>query len=403
MDFGAGEKPNIITVTRLNTIAGELLAASRDLNKVWVSGEVSNLTKHTSGHYYFTLKDDASEVRCTLFKSARAKVKMELDENMKVLVFGSTIVYVPKGSYQFNVLDVKAQGLGDLYLAYEALKRKLGDEGLFDPARKRALPRYPRWIGVVTSPTGAAIRDILNITARRFPSNVLIAPALVQGEGAAESIVHGIDMLNEAGVDVIIVGRGGGSLEDLWAFNEEVVARAIYASKIPVVSAVGHEVDFTISDFVADLRAPTPSAAAELVLPDRTEEGRNLLHLLTQGRNGLSTILARMRQRSTRTEKVLSPERKLREIEMHQKRSDELGDLLEIFVRRMIERDVNRLRAAEASLVGLDPMRVLERGYCVLRKIEGGVLSSVKDVDQGDELRITMRDGEIGARVTRKA
>jgi len=403
MNFGdGGERPNIITVTKLNTIAKDLLATSKDLNEVWVSGEVSNLTKHSSGHYYFTLKDDISEVRCTLFKFARSKLSIELNENMKVLVFGSMSVYVAKGNYQFNVLDVKAQGLGDLYLAYEALKKKLEGEGLFDTARKRPLPRFPKRIGVVTSPTGAAIRDILNVTARRFPADVLIAPALVQGEGAAESIVQGIASLNQARVDVIIVGRGGGSLEDLWAFNEEMVARAIYASKVPVVSAVGHEVDFTISDLVADLRAPTPSAAAELVLPDRVEERRNLVHLLARAQKGLSATLGRMRQRLMRTDRTLSPKTFLVDIQQHEVRLDELSGLLDIFVKKKVDLDAHRLDALRASLVGLDPMRVLDRGYCVIQSVGGGILNSVTKVNQGDEVRIVMRDGALKAQVTRK-
>ncbi|MEI6795579.1 MAG: exodeoxyribonuclease VII large subunit, partial [Methanomassiliicoccales archaeon] len=210
----------VITVAQLNTIARDLLENSKELTSVWVSGEVSNLTKHSSGHYYFTLKDDKSEIKCTFFRNARLRAALELEENLKILAFGSMGVYIPKGNYQFNVQGVKADGLGQLHQAYEALKKRLEGEGLFAAERKRPLPRYPHRIGVVTSPTGAAIRDILNITARRFPADILLAPALVQGDGAAASIVKGIAALNAAGVDVIIVGRGGGSLEDLWAFNE---------------------------------------------------------------------------------------------------------------------------------------------------------------------------------------
>jgi len=391
-----------ITVTQLNTIAKSMVESCKELTDVWVSGEVSNLTKHGSGHYYFTLKDDKSEIRCTFFRYARCKVSLEIEENMKVTALGSMSVYVPKGGYQFNVQDVRSQGLGALHLAFEALKRKLDSEGLFESSRKRPLPRFPDRIGVVTSPTGAAIRDILTITARRFPADILLAPALVQGEGAAASIVSGIGLLNQAGVDLIIVGRGGGSLEDLWAFNEEAVARAIYASKAPVVSAVGHETDLTISDLVADLRAPTPSAAAELVLPARDDEERNLRNLLLRAQMGLKAPLESMRRRLATMESAFAPKIMLREIEQHGMRLDELNGDLEHHVRRKLDSDASRLKAMRASLDGLDPMRVLGRGYSILQSIDGKVLGSVADVNEGEEVRIVMRDGVLEAEVTRK-
>ncbi|HOO04764.1 MAG TPA: exodeoxyribonuclease VII large subunit, partial [Methanomassiliicoccales archaeon] len=356
----------VLSVLDLNTIAKQLIAECAELNDVWVAGEVSNLTKHSSGHYYFTLKDSASEVRCTFFQTARARAEVELEENMRIIAFGSMDVYLKKGSYSFNVKKVQAQGLGDLYLAYEALRRKLEAEGLFDPQRKRALPRYPRRVGVVTSPTGAAIRDILNISKRRFPADILLAPALVQGEGAGESIVKGIALLNEAEVDVIIVGRGGGSLEDLWAFNEEVVARAIYASKAPVVSAVGHETDFTISDYVADVRAPTPSAAAELVLPERNEEEKSLYHLLALARGNLRSVLDRMRQRMERTDRILSKGNIEHGIRDRQMELDILSDELERLMERYLLDRRNKLESLQASLEGLNPINVLQRGYCLV-------------------------------------
>lgn len=391
-----------ITVTQLNTIAKNLLESCKELTDVWVSGEVSNLTKHGSGHYYFTLKDERSEIKCTFFRYARCKVSLEIEENMKILALGSMSVYIPKGGYQFNVQDVRSQGLGELHLAFEALKKKLDAEGLFEVSRKRPLPHYPNRIGVVTSPTGAAIRDILTVTARRFPADILLAPALVQGEGAGASIVKGICLLNEAGVDVMIVGRGGGSLEDLWAFNEEAVARAIFASKAPVVSAVGHETDLTISDLVADLRAPTPSAAAELVLPDREDEERNLMTLLVRAQMGLKAPLESMRRRLATIERAFSPRIVLSEIEQHGMRLDELSGDLEHHIRRRLDSDAGRLKALQASLDGLDPMRVLGRGYSILQSIDGSVLSSVGNVNEGDVVRIVMRDGVLEAEVTRK-
>jgi exodeoxyribonuclease VII large subunit len=391
-----------ITVSQLNSIAKNLLEASHDLTGVWVSGEVSNLTKHPSGHYYFTLKDDRSEIKCTFFKNARIRVALEIEGNMKVLALGSMSVYVPKGNYQFNVQDVKAQGVGDLHLAYEALKKKLEGEGLFELSRKRPLPRYPNRIGVVTSPTGAAIRDILNITSRRFPADILLAPALVQGDGAADSIIQGITRLNDAGVDVIIVGRGGGSLEDLWSFNEEAVVRAIYASRVPVVSAVGHETDFTLSDFVADLRAPTPSAAAELVLPDRTDEKRNLESLFARAQTGLRSPLVRMRHRIAMTDSLLAAKRMTGRIEQAEMRLDDLSSHLDIHMRERIDAAANRFGTLLASLEGLNPNRVLERGYCFVQSQNGKLINSVDRAEVGETVRIVMKDGALKAKVTEK-
>ncbi|MCE5296028.1 MAG: exodeoxyribonuclease VII large subunit [Euryarchaeota archaeon] len=391
-----------ITVTQLNTLAKGVISAATELNEIWVSGEVSNLTKHSSGHYYFTLKDQSSEIRCTFFRGARLRASLEIDENMKVLAFGSMDVYVQKGSYQFNVQDVKADGMGQLFLAYEALKKKLEGEGLFDPARKRALPRYPTRIGVVTSPTGAAVHDILNVTARRFPADILLAPALVQGEGADKSICEGIRVLNEAGVDVIIVGRGGGSLEDLWAFNMETVARAIFSSKAPIVSAVGHETDFTISDYVADLRAPTPSAAAELVLPDRIGETANLASLLSRAKMGLMAPIERMKRRLSMTERPLSLRTMMSGIEQGSARLDELnmrmGHAIDVDIRTAAE----LLGQFDASLRGLNPRNVLQRGYCLLRSSDGRTLASKDDADVGEEVEVVMRDGALWTVITRK-
>ncbi|OPX59376.1 MAG: exodeoxyribonuclease VII large subunit [Methanomassiliicoccales archaeon PtaB.Bin134] len=392
----------ILTVLDLNTVAKQLIAGCGDLNNVWVSGEVSNLTKHNSGHYYFTLKDPNSEVRCTFFQYARVKSNVELEENMKIIALGSMDVYLKKGSYSFNVQKVQAQGLGDLYLAYEALRKKLESEGLFDPHRKRILPRYPLRVGVVTSPTGAAIRDILNISKRRYPADILLAPALVQGEGAGQSIVKGISLLNDAMVDVIIVGRGGGSLEDLWAFNEEAVARAIYASRVPIVSAVGHETDTTISDFVADLRAPTPSAAAELVLPDREGEAKNLFHLIARARGGLGSVLEMMGQRLARTDRALSAETMMRSVHDRQMDIDGLTDSMSTLMEKRLVVERHRLESIHAVLDGLNPLNVLQRGYCMVHGQDGKLVTSVSMVSSGEDISITVKDGTIEAKIGRK-
>ena len=262
--------PEMITVTELNTRVKDVFNKTPTLNDIWVSGEISNLKKYPSG-YYFVLKDPSSEIHSVMFNSARSRIDFEPKENMKVAVFGSIAMYVPRGTYQFMVESMRQSGIGDRYIAFEKLKKKLDAEGLFDASRKRKIPQYPKTIGVVTSRSGAVIHDIITTSASRYTANILLAPAMVQGEGAAETIVAGIKLLNKADVDVIIVARGGGSIEDLWPFNEEIVARAIYESKAPVVSAVGHETDFTIADFVADLRVPTPTGAAASILRDKSE------------------------------------------------------------------------------------------------------------------------------------
>ena len=267
------DRANPITVTKLNSYVKALLDNDELLNNIYIKGEISNLKKHYTGHYYFTLKDKNSLVKCVMFKTYTSFLDFEIEDGMNVVVLGTVAVYERDGVYQIYVKAMEPDGVGDLYAAYEALKEKLGEEGLFDEKYKKKISFMPKEIGVITSKTGAVIRDIINVTTRRFPGvHIKLYPASVQGKGASETIVKGIEYFNEAkNVDVIIVARGGGSLEDLWPFNEEITARAIFASKIPIISAVGHETDFTISDFVADLRAPTPSAAGELAVPDLNE------------------------------------------------------------------------------------------------------------------------------------
>lgn len=392
----------IISVKELNEKAQVLLASSPDLNDVWVQGEISNLTKHSSGHYYFTLKDKNSEIRCTLFRGTRSRLVFEPEPNMKVLALGSMEVYVAKGSYQFNIQDMRPSGIGDLYLAYEALKAKLDKEGLFDRSRKRPLPRYPRRIGVVTSPTGAAVRDILQVTGRRFPADIIIAPALVQGEGAAASIVHAIESLNRLDLDVMVVGRGGGSIEDLWVFNEEAVARAIHASRVPVVSAVGHETDFTISDLVADVRAPTPSAAAEMLVPDRGQEMRLLLQVTGRAEKALKGSLDRMRSRFQLVDAQISPGKAMMDLRHQGQLLDELSTRMDNLVLRRLERQGSRLQSLGSSLAALSPLHVLSRGYCVLQSTEGEALVSIGQLSTGDKVTAVLRDGKVRAMVEGK-
>ena len=293
-----------VTVTQLNTRVHEMLSASSGTKDIWVTGEISNLKKAPSGHYYFTLKDENSQIAAAMFSFSRMRVDFEPKENMKVAAFGHIDLYVPYGRYQFIVETMRQSGIGDLYLRFAELKSKLEAEGLFDSARKRPIPAYPRTIGVVTSETGAVIHDIITTSASRFPADILLCPAQVQGEGSVDSIINGIKVLNGRGVDVIIVGRGGGSIEDLWSFNDERVARAIAASEVPVVSAVGHETDFTIADFVADARAPTPTGAAALILRDAKDvlsDVANLSHRAdVAARRRVSDADSRIRMASAR-------------------------------------------------------------------------------------------------------
>lgn len=391
-----------ITVTQLNTRVKEMFNSSPGVRDIWVSGEISNLKKYPSGHYYFTLKDPGSEIRGVLFAGSRSRMDFEPLDNMKVLAYGHADMYVQRGSYQFIVETMRRSGMGDLYAEFERLKAKLEAEGLFDRFRKRPLPKYPRRIGVVTSPTGAVIHDIITTSASRFPADIILAPAQVQGEGAAASIVSGIEMLNRYGVDVIIVGRGGGSIEDLWAFNEEPVARAIAASEVPIVSAVGHETDFTIADFVSDLRAPTPSAAAELatthldsikadveLLTDRLD--REMQDILTVSQKKLEYLKERP---------VLK--RPLERIRRMQNDLERKERLLQRETLRRLEKETARIEAAAARLSAVSPFSIMKRGYAVLMDEAGQPLTTAAAADVGQAVEIRMQDGILSAEITGK-
>ena len=433
-----------LTVLQLNERVRSLLNTSPGIRDVWVAGEISNLTKHSSGHYYFSLKDGGSEIRATLFKGSRSRMDFEPKENMKVLAFGRIDLYVQRGQYQFIVDTMRSSGVGDLYLAYDELKRKLGAEGLFDESHKRPLPKYPKTIGVVTSPTGAAIHDILNVSGRRFPADVILYPALVQGDGAAASVAKGIRLLNEIGVDVMIVGRGGGSIEDLWAFNEEIVARAIYESKVPIISAVGHETDFTIADLVADKRAPTPSAAAEIALPDRISEIRHIDSISTQLSRSLILSVSSMRSSFRILDAKLSPKRAEDMVERISSRLENCSAKMESSLNSSFEKKKNSFAVIDAKLSprrakesvhqlmmrlddvsgsaddsilrtlsdrskdvgtitmrlgGLNPTSVLGRGYSFIHTDDGKTITSISKLNRGMEIKVRMRDGTASAEI----
>lgn len=398
----AGLVDRSLTVSELNEYARKLLAGDPLLRNLEVAGEISGYKHHYSGHRYFTLKDASARVQCVMFRLDGMGLDFEPADGMKVTVRASASIFVRDGSYQLYVSSMRKSGVGDLYARFEQLKAKLMAEGLFDPARKREIPMFPKKIGLVTSETGAAIRDMIRVARRRNPNiGILVAPCAVQGAAAVPEIVRSIRCLNENGeCDVLLVGRGGGSIEDLWAFNEEAVARAIAGSRIPVISCVGHEVDFTIADFVADLRAPTPSAAAELAVPVLSE--------LVDSLNGMTARLSRALmtgQQARRAElnrlmksAVLSaPEKTLLQPR---------GEALELCcqrsvfaIQRRMELANHRLAMATGLLHSLNPNCVIDRGYAIVTK-GAHLLTKVQGILPGDEIELRLSDGHILAQAT---
>ncbi|NJD76039.1 MAG: exodeoxyribonuclease VII large subunit [Candidatus Methanoperedens sp.] len=370
---------------------------------VWIRGEISNFTNHGSGHRYFTLKDKSSQLQCVMFKWYGSKLRFELERGMKVIVFGDIDVYESKGQYQLKVRDIRPDGIGELYKAYEQLKNKLALEGLFSPVHKKPLPKFPCKIGVATSPTGAVLHDILTVLKRRCPLNVLFIPTVVQGEQAARSIVCSIEALNKADVDLIILGRGGGSIEDLWAFNEEPVARAIFNSNIPIISAVGHETDYTIADFVADVRAPTPSAAAEIAVPDRQE----LLNRVCRSRDRLIQYQGRRINDNIscllELKKGIEPRILFDRLANNMQYIDEMTQRQISGIRRIIESKNTLFKANAGRLNAVSPLGTLSRGYSIaVRMPDNIVIRSINDVKEKDVIQVIVTDGKIKCCVSDK-
>jgi exodeoxyribonuclease VII large subunit len=388
-------EPRVWSVSQVNRAVKSLLESAVDA--LWVSGEVGNWTRSRQGHCYFSLKDDRAQIRCVLFRADADRLPVDPEEGMQVRVFGSLTLYEARGDYQLVAQKVVAEGSDGLWrLAFEKLRRKLEEEGLLDPRSKRPIPRYPATVGVVTSPTGAAIRDIISVLRRRAPwVRVLIRPARVQGEGASREIARALSALDATGLcDVIIVGRGGGSVEDLWAFNEEPVARAIAACASPVVSAVGHEVDVTISDLVADLRAPTPSAAAEAVVPDREAVLEQISGVPARLARGLRGTVLRRQQRVERALAFLSRSLE-RRLGPPRQSVDHAASRLERALRRLVERRRAELGTAAARLQALSPLAILERGYSVARDEEGRVVRRVEELPAGRRFKLRVVDGTV--------
>jgi exodeoxyribonuclease VII large subunit len=372
------------------------------LADVWVEGEVSNFRRAASGHCYFTLKDAGAELRCVMWKHAAQTLRVLPGDGDRALAHGQVGVYEQRGSVQLYVDHVEPAGAGLLFQELERLKARLEAEGLFAPERKRALPPFPRRIGVVTSPTAAALRDVLNVLQRRYPlADVLLSPTLVQGDEAPPQIVRALEVLNRHdAADVILLVRGGGSLEDLWAFNDERVARAVASSRIPVVCGVGHETDYSLADFAADCRAPTPSAAAEIATPDRVELGGQVASLIGRLAGALRATLSTHRwalAEQLRALKHLSPSARLAQA---RQRTDELAARTHDLLRHDVTLRRERLGGLQGRLEGVSPLATLERGYAIVhRRIDGQVVHSVSQVASGDGLRVRVGDGEFGATV----
>jgi exodeoxyribonuclease VII large subunit len=363
-----------------------------------VEGEISNFKRHSSGHLYFSLKDEDAQLGCVMWRGRNQGLMFQPNDGMKALAMGNLTVYERQGRYQLDVILMQPAGIGELQLAFEALKQRLQEEGLFDSEYKQPLPPFPQRIGIVTSPTGAAVRDIVSVSRRRFPGvRLILYPVRVQGPSAAEEIARGIDMFNEYGdVDVLIVGRGGGSLEDLWAFNEEIVARSIFKSHIPVVSAVGHEIDFSISDFVADVRAPTPSAAAELVVRDRDELRQMVIRYGLDIWKSLNRKVEMEKERMTALKRRYAFRRPEDSIREHRLRIDDMQRSMERGFRHHLEEGVLKTSRLKARLTALNPQAVLDRGYSITTRIrDGAVLKRSEDAEISESLRVQLAAGAV--------
>jgi exodeoxyribonuclease VII large subunit len=393
------ETPEIYSVSRLNREARQVLESR--YGAVWVEGEISNFKFHTSGHMYFTLKDETAQISAVFFSRFNQAVRFELKDGLKVLAFGKISLYEPRGQYQLSIERVEPRGVGALQLAFLQMKEKLEKEGLFDPARKKPIPVYPRTVGIVTSPTGAAIRDILNIISRRFHGTpVLLYPVKVQGEGAAAEIAEAVRHMNTVeDIDVLIVGRGGGSLEDLWAFNEESVARAVYASSIPVISAVGHEIDWTICDLVADLRAPTPSAAAELVVRSRDELEERIRELGERMRNAVRHVLDGWQETLGQLEASYAFRQPAVLIQQFSQRLDEVVRDLQQAFKAAVTAKKQEFRKVVGQLEALSPLGILARGYSLTYR-EGVLVKKFGQLKKGDIVRTRLAGGQFDSQVT---
>jgi len=396
----------IYTVSRITKYIKNLFENDYNLQNVWILGEISNFKLHSSGHMYFVLKDQESQIKGVMFKGNNLSLRFMPQDGMKVKVRGDISVYERRGEYQLYVKEIVEAGKGELYLAFERLKEKLKAEGLFSEEFKKKLPLIPKNIAVITSPTGAAIRDVLTISLRRFPNlSILVVPSLVQGTLAAREIAKKIDFLNKHfnNLDFIILSRGGGSLEELWAFNEEILARSIYNSKIPIVSAIGHETDFTISDFVADLRCPTPSAAAEMTIPDKSSLINNLNLLNSKLNKAINRNLELKVENINSINKSIQYQGPENKINQYYQYIDEFSVRIKLRIKHQIELYEEKIKKDKQRLDSLNPGAVIERGYSICRKIPGKeIIKRLNQVEIGNEIEIIISDGKMLGKVDKK-
>lgn len=393
-----------LSVTELNAYIKRMFDADRSLNGVSVTGEISNLTIHRTGHLYFSLKDEESQIKAVMFRSSASSLRFVPENGMKVIVRCSVSVYMATGSYQLYVNTMQPDGIGSLYLAYEQLKAKLESEGLFSTGYKKELPPFPKSVGVITSPTGAAVRDIINVTGRRYPSaKIYVYPSLVQGDGAEDNLIEALEYFEKSHLaDVIIIGRGGGSIEDLWAFNGEKLARKIFECRTPIISAVGHETDFTICDFVADMRAPTPSAAAEIAVPDYRDLLLRIEDLYERMSNGLKLCVKRYEDRleNIKSSDVFKDTASI--FEEKQEKIDDARAEAERLINEKINTLFNGLAVASGRANALSPLATIARGYSVAFDENKKIIRSVNDVKEGDTLTVRLNDGNVVATVNNK-
>lgn len=394
---------NVYSIRQVNLYISNMFRQDFMLNRIYVKGEVSNCKYHTSGHIYFSLKDDSGSLACVMFAGNRSGLKFQMQNGQSVIVLGSISVYERDGKYQLYAREIIQDGMGLLYEKFQALKQELEEMGMFAPEYKQPIPAFSRRVGIVTAPTGAAIRDIMNISYRRNPYvQLILYPALVQGEEAADSIVRGIELLDQSHVDVIIVGRGGGSMEDLWAFNEEKVARAIFQCETPVISAVGHETDFTIADYVADLRAPTPSAAAELAVADMAAIQGQLRDMQQRLQNRMSERLSDRKKELEHLQeklKYVSPQHQIQE--KYQRLTD-IEEELQMLMQQTMKERRHQLMIYVERMKGLSPLEKLSQGYSYTADARGKKITATDQVQPGDLLQIYVSDGQILAEVKEK-
>lgn len=412
---------NYITVTQLTRYIKYKIDNDQHLNKVYLKGEISNFKAHTRGHFYFTLKDENTRINAVMFSTYAKGVKFDIQDGMKVLVTGKVSVYEATGGYQIYVDSITEDGVGNLYIAFEQLKKKLEAEGLFREDHKKKIPKIPNRIGIITAPTGAAIKDILSTLKRRWPlSETILFPSLVQGAEAASDIVRNIELSKSYDLDVLIVGRGGGSIEDLWCFNEEIVARAIYDLDTPVISAVGHEIDFTISDFVADLRAPTPTGAAEMAVPDIRDIIKLLNQLEIRSINGITNVLNIRREKLKKIDSSFVLKNPISIYQIKEEKYDNLFERLINSYKNLIINNKNKIELLDNKLINnmnnklisdrnnllkligklevLNPLLTIKRGYSIVRK-DNKVVTSKKDLKKKDKLELEIVDGKINVEV----